>query len=146
MFDRLLVKNESPSPDFIREYIGAESYHLLSQLENFLNDNYQLTKELKFPFGNKYGWGYKYSHKSSHLCFAFFECGAFTVTLQLGDHCISGLEQILPILSQKGLELWENRYPCGTMGGWIHFRVLNETDLKDIFELIKVKQSPMKPL
>ncbi len=144
MFERLLDKKHSPSPDFIRDYIGTESYALLLQFEDILNNNYHLTKELKFPFGNNYGWGYKYSHKSSHLCYAFFESGAFTITLQIGNNCISNINQIIPCLSSKGVELWNNRYPCGMQGGWIHYRVLGKNDLNDIFEFIKIKSKPAK--
>jgi hypothetical protein len=144
MYERLLDKNHSPSPLFIKEYLGIESYNILMQFEGSMNMNYNLTKEIKFPFGNNYGWGYKYSHKSSHLCYAFFESGAFTVTLQLGDNCISKMEQVYPHLSSKGIELWNNRYPCGKKGGWIHYRVLIQDDLSDILEFIKVKKKPVK--
>jgi hypothetical protein len=73
-----LTKSAPPDGDFVKEYLGAESYGFLLELEKFLNDHYDLKKELKFPFGSSYGWGYKYSH----LCYTFFEAGAFTVTQQ----------------------------------------------------------------
>ncbi len=142
MYERLLDKNNPPATDFIREFVGIKSYTLLMQFEDFLNKSDHLSKEMKFPFGNNYGWGYKYSHKSSHLCYVFFESGAFTVTLQLGDKCVSGIEQILPCLSQKAKELWQNRYPCGEKGGWIHYRVMNIDELSDVIEFIKVKRKP----
>ncbi len=72
----------------------------------------------------------------------FFESGAFTVTLQLGDKCASRIEQILPGLSQKAKELWQNRYPCGRQGGWIHYRVMNTDELNDVLEFVKVKGKP----
>lgn len=144
MYERLLDKNNPPSINFIEEFMGKKNYNILLQLEAFLNNNYHLGKEMKFPFGNNYGWGYKYNHKSSHLCYVFFESGAFTVTLQIGDNCVPKLEQILPYLSHKAEELWQNRYPCGVQGGWIHYRVIDEKELKDIFEFIKVKKRPSK--
>ena len=140
MYERLLDKNNPPASDFIREFVGAKSYALLLQFEDFLNNNYHLSKETKFPFGKNYGWGYKYSHKSSHLCYVFFESGAFTVTLQLGDKYVSRTEQILSGLSQKAKELWQTRYPCGKQGGWIHYRVMNTDELHDVLEFVKVKK------
>jgi len=101
MYERLLDKNNPPSINFIEEFLGKKNYSILLHLETFLNSNYFLTREMKFPFGNNYGWGYKYSHKSSHLCYVFFESSAFTVTLQIGDNCFTRLEQILPYLSHK---------------------------------------------
>ena len=144
MYERMLDKSAPPDDDFVKEYLGAESYGFLLQLEKFLNDHYDLKKELKFPFGNSYGWRYKYSHKSSHLCYAFFESGAFTVTLQLGDSCVSAVQIMLPALSKKADQLWQNRYPCGEQGGWIHYRVIEMNDLGDMLELIKAKKKPIR--
>ena len=144
MYERLLDKNVSPSEDFIKKYLGTESYHNLLELEKYLNAHYDLKKEIKFPFGNRYGWGYKYSHKSSHLCYAFFESGAFTITLQLGDPCVTAVNKILPTLSAKANELWKNRYHCGKQGGWIHYRVISTDELSDIFSLIAAKKKAIK--
>ena len=144
MYERLLDKSTSPSEDFIRKYLGTESYHNLLEFEKYLNAHYDLKKEIKFPFGNSYGWGYKYSHKSSHLCYAFFESGAFTITLQLGDPCVAAVNRILPALSAKANELWKNRYHCGKQGGWIHYRVISADELNDIFPLIAAKKKAAK--
>jgi len=144
MYERLLDKSAPPDDGLIKEYLGAESYDFLLLFEKFLNDHYDLKKELKFPFGSSYGWGYKYSHKSSHLCYAFFESGAFTVTLQLGDSCVPAVREMLPALSEKANRLWQDRYPCGEQGGWIHYRVIERNDLGDVFELIKAKKKPTR--
>jgi hypothetical protein len=138
MYTRLLDKDVTPTEASIKEYLGPESYCTLLQLEKFLDEQYILNRELKFPFGNQYGWGYKYSHKLKHLCYAFFELGAFTITLQLGDTCVPEVERLLPTISAKARELWKNRYPCGTEGGWIHYRVTTNDELTDIIELIKI--------
>ncbi len=143
MYERLLDKNDPPTTEFIREYIGEQSYTLLSQFEDFLRKSYDLTKEMKFPFGNSYGWGYKYGHKTSHLCYVFFESQAITVTMQLGDNCVPKIEEILPTLSQKARDLWKSRYPCGVKGGWIHYRILAPDELKDVIEFVKVKKKPV---
>ena len=144
MYERLLDKNNPPAEDFIKDYIGADSYAAMLTLEKCLSQSYDLKKEMKFPFGSQYGWGYKYSHKASHLCYVFFESGAFTVTLQLGDSCVAKVEQTLPGLSQKAQELWQNRYPCGKMGGWIHYRVLDASAIGDVIAFIKIKKKPAK--
>ena len=143
MYERLLDKGAPPAENLIREYLGEESWSNLLKLEQFLTDHYDLKKEMKFPFGNSYGWGYKYSHKSNHLCYCFFESGAFTVTLQLGDSCVAAVEAMLPALSEKSNELWKNRYPCGDRGGWIHYRVVESHELNDVFELIKAKKTSL---
>jgi hypothetical protein len=140
MYERMMSK-DPPSQEDIDNTLGGSKQHLDS-LEDFLNSNYDLVRELKFPFGNSYGWGFKYSHKASHLCYAFFEAGAITVTLQLGDKLVPAVEAALPRLLPKTRELWANRYPCGKQGGWVHYRILDSAALSDVKELIKIKKRP----
>ncbi len=144
MYERLLDKDNEPSIEQIKEYLGDDSYKRLLRLENYLQEQYHLSKEQRFPFGNSYGWGYKYSHKATHLCYAFFEKGAFTVTLQIGDKQVHLVEDMLTSLSSKAQELWDNRYPCGERGGWVHYRVLDDNELKDIYRLIGAKKKPIR--
>jgi hypothetical protein len=42
-------------------------------------------------------------------------------------------------LSEEGKEYWNNRYPCGENGGWIHYRVLNKKHLKDIGIFLSIR-------
>lgn len=140
MYERMLDKNSKPADTQIQEYLGNLSYGRLTAMEEYLNTHYQLVKEIRFPFGNSYGWGYKYSHKSSHLCYAFFEKGAFTVTIQIGDKQARLVEDVLPSLLPKTRELWENRYPCGEHGGWLHYRVLVDEELTDLFKLLNIRK------
>ncbi len=67
MYERLLDKNNPLATDFIKGYIGTKSYNTLLQCEDSLGNNYHLCREMKFPFGNNYGWGISNNHKSSHL-------------------------------------------------------------------------------
>jgi len=142
MYERILDKAIEPNFKQIKECLGSQGYKNLSTLEEYLQTHYQLSKEIRFPFGNSYGWGYKYSHKSTHLCYAFFENEAFTVTIQIGDKQVHLVENALNSLSPKAQELWANRYPCGDNGGWIHFRVLCEKELTDVYKLINAKKKP----
>jgi len=52
------------------------------------------------------------------------------------------LESNLSSLSQKTRELWEDRYPCGERGGWIHYRVLTDDELTDVIKLLAIKKKP----
>ncbi|WP_343208317.1 DUF3788 domain-containing protein [Anaerolentibacter hominis] len=145
MYERMLDKQSVPTTDQIAGYIGADGVRNLQILENQLTARYDLRRELRFPFGNSYGWGYKYSHKSKHLFYLFFEKEAITAMMQLGDHHVPEVEDLLPSLSPEIQALWADRYPCGTNGGWIKPRILTEADLEDILKLVEVKQKPQKP-
>lgn len=143
-YARMLEKKKKPTPVMIDKYLGEESAARLHQLEVQLAEHYTLVSELRFPFGNNYGWGYKFSHGRKHLCYAFFEEGAFTVTLELGDSSVARVEEVLPSLTEQARELWKNRYPCGEHGGWIHYRILKDEDLADVLALIQAKVKPPK--
>lgn len=142
MYERMLDKSSQPNVEQVKEYIGKPSYDLLIKLENYLKDHYVLSKEMKFPFGKGYGWGFKYSHKSKHLCYLFFEKDAITVTIQIGDNEAPKLEEELKTCLPKTQEQWKNRYPCGEFGGWIHYRIFSEQELSDIQKLIAIKKKP----
>lgn len=141
MYERLLDKSNIPDDEFIREYLGETTFRLLELLEGELNKRYAYQKELVFPFGNNYGWGYKYSCKSKHLCHLFFEHGAFTILLQISGKDKAKLESILDNCLPKARELWENRYPCGE-GGWVNYRIINPHEVSDIMRLIEIKKKP----
>jgi len=139
MYERLLDKSVPPTGEDIESYLG-DSYDLLAEFESQLGSHCQLSKELKFPFGNSYGWGYKYSRGATHICYAFFEAGAFSVMLQLGGRHVPKVEKLLPELTPETRQLWGERYPCGKEGGgWVHLRVLGVRELGDILALVKIK-------
>jgi hypothetical protein len=139
MYERMLDKLEEPSITDIEDYIGSNAASSIQILKRNLEENFQITYELKFPFGNTYGWGYKVSIKKKNLLYIFFEKEAMTVTFQIKALSTDYLQNEYRKLSEKGKEYWENRYPCGNGGGWIHYRVLRKEDLKDIGVFIMMK-------
>jgi len=142
VYERLLDKTIVPNETEITDFLGPQSHKRLAALEDRLGERYRLSRELKFPFGRDYGWSYKYSHGSFHLCYVFFERGSFTVTLQIGDKLVPSLEEIISSMLLKTQDLWKNRYPCGEHGGWIHYRVLNDEELTDVVQLIAIRKKP----
>jgi len=144
MYERMLDKSMEPTLAEIKAQLGDASFAHLTELEKYLQSHYELIRALRFPFGNSYGWGYKYSHKATHLCYAFFEAQAFTVTLQISDKQAPTIEAMLSTLSPQAQELWVQRYPCGEHGGWLHYRVLADADLADIYKLIAAKKAPIQ--
>ena len=143
-YARMLDKRKKPTEELIARTLGTECAARMRTLESYLGRTYALTRELRFPFGNNYGWGYKYAHGRKHLCYLFFEEGAFTVTLQIGDDGAPAVEAALPGLLPQTQALWAKRYPCGDLGGWIHYRVLADAELPDLQTLIRIKVKPPK--
>ena len=138
-YDRLLDPSAPPSEGEIAALLGSEASERLGRFEDFLKASYDLSRELKFPFGESYGWGYRYGQKSTMLCYAFFERGAFTVTVSIGGACVPRLSAELPGMLPKTQEFWENRYPCGK-GGWVHYRALSDAELSDAEKLVLIRR------
>ena len=144
MYERMLNKESRPDIQEIRQYIGEKSWAFVEEFETLMKARYDLNRELRFPFGNSYGWGFKYSHKTKHLCYLFFEKDAVTVTTQVGDREVPALNAILPTLPETAQSLWKKRYPCGDNGGWIHYRIITSEDLEAVIRFIEVKKKPLR--
>jgi hypothetical protein len=139
MGKRMLDKNNTPTEKEIFEFIGSDIKNLLNQFEEALHKQYDMQKELKFPFGNNYGWGYKYSHKTKHLCYVFFESGEIDVLMQISSKDKEKLNEVINggLLLTK--ELWKNKYPCSD-GGWINYRTKTKEDIEEIMRLLAFKK------
>jgi hypothetical protein len=139
MFERMLDKEYLPNICEIEKYIGIKATKYVHGVISSLKNCFNVKIEVKFPFGKNYGWGYKLSISSKHICYIFFERKAITITIQLenidSEFCKSKYEE----LSDVGKEYWKNRYPCGDGGGWIHYRILDNDDYIDIGKFIMMK-------
>ena len=138
MHERMLNKQTIPTEDEIKKHIGKNSVEIIDVIKSSLEKSAEIKMELKFPFGNNYGWGYKISNKSKHLFYLFFEKGSITLMLQIGRINTKADLERYGQLSEEGKKYWENRYPCGE-GGWIHYRITNRKQLKDIALFLGIK-------
>ncbi|MDD4292189.1 MAG: DUF3788 domain-containing protein [Clostridia bacterium] len=120
--------------DEFSDYCG-ESKSLLLRLNDYLQSKLGLVAELRFPYGNSYGWGVKYAKKSRHICDVFAENGSFTVMLRLTN---AQCEQLYPDLTDYAKECIDRKYPCGE-GGWLNCRILTEQQLCDATKMLALK-------
>ena len=139
MFERMLDKARLPNVCEIEKHIGKRATKYVKCIIGNLRNCCELKIELKFPFGNSYGWGYKISNKSKHLFYIFFEKRAITVTIQEKAIGTDVAKRMYEALSDEGKEHWKNRYPCGDGGGWIHYRLLNDENFLDVGRLVMMK-------
>jgi len=142
---RLTEKSSQPTEAFVRHFMGEAAWHRLMHLEEMLRERYVLKREMKFPFGNSYGWGFRYLHKKTLLLYVFFEEGGFCCTLSINSAGAPKVEAILGELKPRVQTLWRNRYPCGPAGGWIHLSVADDDELADFVRLVEVKVNAKKP-
>jgi len=138
MYERMLNKEIVPTEDNIKEFIGENAVKNMDLLKYSLEKVMKISTELRFPYGNKYGWGYKFSDdKNKHLLDLFFEKGSINIMLRTVIKTKIEIEKYNK-LSEEGKQYWENKYPCGN-GGWIHYRVKNKKHLKDIGIFLSIK-------
>jgi len=138
MYERMLNKEIIPTEDSIKEFIGENAVKNMELLKKSLEKIIEINTELRFPYGNKYGWGYKFTNgKKKHLFDLFFERGSINITLRATINSEHEIEKYNK-LSEEGKRYWENKYPCGN-GGWIHYRVKNRKHLKDIGIFLSIK-------
>jgi len=134
MYERMLNKQEEPTFEDLIRYSG-ESGNLWLELDKYLEDEFKAKRLIRFPYGNEYGWGAKYSAKSRHVCDVFAESGAFTALFQISDRA---METVYNDLDDYAKQIWENKHPCKS-GGWIEYRVLQSGQLEDLKKIIRAK-------
>jgi len=134
MYERMLDKQETPAFDDLIRYSG-NSGRLWLALDKYMEETYNVSKQIRFPYGKDYGWSVKYSIKSKHICDVFAENGAFTALFQISDRAV---DTIYDALGAYAKDVWADKSPCAS-GGWIQFRVLNEEQLQDLEKIIHAK-------
>ncbi len=139
MHERMLNKQSVPTESEINEYIGSAAVENMKSIKETLEKIFEITMELKFPFGNNYGWGYKVSNKSKHLFYILFEKNAIVIMFQISKIKTEKEIEKYNNLSEEGKEYWKNRYPCGENGGWIQYRITNKKQLKDIGIFLSIR-------
>lgn len=138
MYERMLDKKIIPTEDMIREYIGEKAVENMNLIKTAMEKLYKINMELKFPYGNSYGWGYRVSDEKNKFLFnIFFEKGSINVMLRTEIKTENEIEKYNK-LTEEGKKYWENRYPCGN-GGWIKYRIQSKKQLKDIGIFLSIK-------
>ena len=142
--ERFTDKKVIPTQEIINHFMGDKNVNRLYLFEKMLRESYDLNCELKFPFGENYGWAYRYTHKKVLLLYVFLEKDGFCCTISINDSGAGVVGKILNTMLPKTKELWQNRYPCGKEGGWVHYSVSDDEELKDIVRMINIKVKPKK--
>lgn len=141
--ERLTDQYQKPPEELIRIFMGEEAWRRLGRFEEMLRERYQLNRELKFPFGNTYGWGFRYAHKKSLLLYVFIEEGGFCCTISISDKGARQMDSILGELPRELQEAWLNRYARGAEGGWLNRFVKSDDELPGLVRLVGVKVKPV---
>ncbi len=137
MYERMLNKQEEPTFEDLIRFCG-DSGALWLTLDEYLQTEFDSSKLIRFPYGNKYGWSAKYSRKNKHICDVFAENGAFTVKFQISSDSVDSVSNEMDDYAKA---VWANKYPCSS-GGWVDFRILNSEQLESAKVLLRAKMTP----
>lgn len=134
MYERLLDKTLNPDENALAAYCGdnADSFN---ELNAYLSNELGLTREIRFPYGSKYGWCVSHRKGKKLICDVFVESGAFTVMARLSAKHI---EALYPNVSEYTRGRIDDKYPCGD-GGWVNYRVTGDEYMDDVKRLLAVK-------
>lgn len=136
MNERMLDRTHKPT---FEEMVAAcgETGPMFLSFNDWLTTNFQTSSEISFPYGNTYGWAIAHRQKKKLICHVFAEQGSFCVMVRLAN---AQFAQVYPSVSKETQEKIDHKYPCGD-GGWLHYRVSNPHNLKDVEALIAAKMS-----
>ena len=82
---RLTEKYQQPPESLIRIFMGIEAWKRLMRFEEMLRERYDVSREIRFPFGNEYG-----------CCMCFLKKAVFAV---LFLSTTKALRRLIPYLA-----------------------------------------------
>jgi len=141
---RLGDKKIVPTEVDIQNFMGDIGWQQLMDFEETLRGRYNLNREIKFPFGKNYGWGFRYTHGKTLLLYTFFEEGGFCATITINNKGATVVEGFLPEMSQEMQQMWHDRYPCDVAGCWIHHSIKPDSKLDEFVRFVEAKIKPKK--
>jgi hypothetical protein len=142
-FSRLLNPELIPDDNSISHFIENKKVKdTWSDLLYFMDNSYILDRKILFG-GKKYGWAIQYKKSKKTIVTIFPERKSITVLLIFGKSELEKIHNKKKIFSQDLYEKIENTKQYHD-GKWLWLRVENDSYLKDITELIKIKRKPDK--
>lgn len=110
----MLDKLNTPTPAELAAWCG-ECETLYSDLIGFMTNQMGAEPEIRFPYGNSYGWCTTFRKKKKLICDIFPECGAVNVMLRLTD---AAFAEAYPKLGAYMQSIIDNKIPAEAAAGY----------------------------
>ncbi|MDP8240663.1 MAG: DUF3788 domain-containing protein, partial [Candidatus Hatepunaea meridiana] len=136
-YERILTKEKQPTNKEILKTIGDTTHWL--ELRQYLESSYDFPPD-HINYG-KHGWTIRYRKSGKTLCSLFPEKGAFTVLIVLGKKEAEKATSIMDKFNATVRELLNNTDQLHD-GRWLWIRVLEQSDITSIKELLTLKRKP----
>lgn len=132
---RLLDKTIKPSFQDMLQICGDVSEYF-QKINDYICEKDDMISEIKFPYGNNYGWCISYHKKNKLFCNLFPGEKAFNIMIRLTNKEFS-------LIYEDGTkylqELIDNKYVCGE-AGWIHYEFTDKNQYNDLLLLLNTKR------
>ncbi len=132
MSERMLDKSVNPQYSDLVGFCGTQG-EMFDRFNDWVRTKFKTDAEIKFPYGNSYGWCVSHHKKSKLVCNVFPEKDAFSVMVRKTNKQFS---EVYDKVSEQAKEVIDNKYPCND-GGWIHLRVTDEASYADIVKIME---------
>ena len=136
-YERMLDKEHPPTDQEILDTIHDTTLWL--QLREYLAAAYDVTPEL-INYG-KYGWTLRYRKSGRTLCSLYPERGAFSMLIVLGKKEVAKALSMVEQFNANVRKVLQDT-PQLHDGSWLWIRVLEQSDVDGVIELLKLKRKP----
>jgi hypothetical protein len=126
------------------EILGAVGPRLSAwqQLIRFIREKYRVQEEFKFLYGDKYGWGLRFSTKGKLLTSLYPVQGGFTVQIILRPEAVEKAQRMKMGRNVNRAIARAKPWPNER---WLLIPVESEKDFRDIQELLALRVEPKRP-
>jgi hypothetical protein len=134
-------KRHNPTEAEILEAIGSR-LSIWQELTRFIREKYSVQEEFKFLYGDRYGWGLRFSTKGKLLTSLYPVQGGFTAQIILRPEAVK---------KAQGMNMGRNvrkaiaRAKPWPEGRWLFIQVESGKDFRDIQQLLALRVEPRRP-
>jgi hypothetical protein len=142
-WNTLFPAAHQPTYENIEDYIGGEGRRLWKSLFEHMDKAYKAKPKMTYSVcSGKPGWTVKFQKSGQAFGTLYPEENKFSVFMVISYKLAPEAEVVLPALSPKIQEIYQNAGDFMKMGKWMMFSIENESDLDDYIKLCSVKLKP----
>ncbi len=128
-------KNNQPTAAEFGSILGNK-LPLWQELAEFIRDNYPTDEDIKFMYGQKYGWALRFRKKGKFLVALYPLINGFTVQIILNTEAIKNAQKMK---LGKNVQLTIEHAKPYPEGRWLFIPVKLKKDIRDIQQLLTLR-------
>ena len=134
-------KSHPPEAEEINKVLGT-AQPLWMQIVEYIASNYTMTGDMTYG-GKNYGWNLWYRKSGKSLASLYPQENAFIAQVVLGREHV---EKALTLPLGDNVRRVVHETPSLHDGRWLFIKIMTETDVTDVEQLMLLKRRPVKKL